>query len=383
MTIRLITDTRQFEELRDQWNELLSRSASNNVFLTWEWQIAWWQTYGRDGALRLLLVYDDHERLCGIAPLYRSHIYLGPVRFRTLEFIGARHVSSEYLDFIAVAADHAAIVRAMIAHLRQRRDWSLLFGYHTAVESPTMEVLRDPGLGMPWNETQITESLYVKADDWASYHAQLGKLTRRNVRYYRSKADELSATVSDQTTDAVANLPALIELHQKRMRQLGYPGSYASGRFVEFHKRVGELFEKKGWTRLFTLKIGDRIIAANYGFVYNGSFNDYSMGFDPDYSKQSIGFVLFTHMLERCIGEGLTIDFLDPGRYKETWKPERRLKASYVVASSPRAFAAFTHATNARHFVVDAVKRLVPERAALRMATWKDSLVSRFFLIWG
>src|SRR5262249_55047637 len=153
-------------------------------------------------------------------------------------------------------------------------------------------------------------------------------------------------------------LRILIELHQMRMQQLGFAGSYASPQFVAFHERIADLFEQRGWSWMFSLRIDGKTIAANYGFLYNGSFNGYSMGFDPEYRDYSMGFVLFSYVLERCIAGGIVEDFLDPGRYKELWKPARRVKMSYVVGSSRRSFAAYTKAMAARSFAVRAVKRL-------------------------
>src|SRR5262245_14275943 len=137
----LVTSVDEFDGLAKPWDDLLSRSASNNVFLTWEWLCTWWHTYGRRDALRLVLAYDDSNRLCGIAPLYRTATYVGPVRFRALEFLGARHVSSEYLDFIADRSDYTRIVAGLLAELRRRRDWDVLLGFHTLAESPTFDVL--------------------------------------------------------------------------------------------------------------------------------------------------------------------------------------------------------------------------------------------------
>jgi CelD/BcsL family acetyltransferase involved in cellulose biosynthesis len=378
MKFVLVSSTDQFAALAEPWNELVARSASNNIFLTWEWQFSWWQAYGGSRRLCILLAYDDDGRLAGIAPLYRHAVFQGPLRFRTLEFIGGRHVASEYLDFIAVADRQSTIVDAMIADLRARGETGLLLGFHMPCESPTLEALNAPRLSNTWTETLQTESLYVTAPDWDTYLAGLGKLTRRNVRYYRKNAvNDLGVRLVDLRCGLADALPTLIELHQKRMRQLGYPGSYASAAFVSFHDHVARRFEAKGWGRMFALAIGDQTIAANYGFVYNGTFYDYSMGFDPAFRDHSIGFVLFSHMLETCITEGLRADFLDPGRYKELWKPERRLKLSYACATSPRALSTYTTATHLRARLVASAKRMLPEPAALRLATWKDSVVSR------
>src|SRR5262249_22517694 len=148
----LVTSASEFDALRDDWHGLLSRSPTNSVFLTWEWLFPWWQVYGRNAPLRLVVAHDN-GRLCGIAPLYRNTIYLGPARFRTLEFLGARHVASEYLDFIAESDAYAPIVNALLAEVRRQSDWDVLLGFHVPAESPTFQVLHDRKQSYPWSET--------------------------------------------------------------------------------------------------------------------------------------------------------------------------------------------------------------------------------------
>ena len=38
----------ELEPLRESWNATLQRSASDTVFLTWQWCEAWWKNYGRN-----------------------------------------------------------------------------------------------------------------------------------------------------------------------------------------------------------------------------------------------------------------------------------------------------------------------------------------------
>src|SRR5260221_4118848 len=43
--LELITTLEQFEALQSDWNALLHYNATNEIFLTWEWQSTWWQVY--------------------------------------------------------------------------------------------------------------------------------------------------------------------------------------------------------------------------------------------------------------------------------------------------------------------------------------------------
>ena len=46
LTVRVVTDSEEFESLRELWNSLLAKSADNDAYLTWEWLFTWWVDYG-------------------------------------------------------------------------------------------------------------------------------------------------------------------------------------------------------------------------------------------------------------------------------------------------------------------------------------------------
>jgi len=96
MPVQVFSDAKGVEELRDGWNGLVSRSVTNTVFLTHEWQTVSWDHLG-EGDLFVIAVQSDDGTLRGIAPLFRG---LDSVGRRIMEFVGCFDVS-DYLDLIA------------------------------------------------------------------------------------------------------------------------------------------------------------------------------------------------------------------------------------------------------------------------------------------
>jgi len=84
---------------KDEWNNLLERSISNTIFLTWEWLYSWAECFvsGRR-ELFIINVYDDANRLIGIAPWYTDRINVGPATIRQLGILGSPETASDYLD---------------------------------------------------------------------------------------------------------------------------------------------------------------------------------------------------------------------------------------------------------------------------------------------
>ena len=69
------------------------------------------------------------------------------------------------------------------------------------------------------------------------------------------------------------------------------------------------------------------IVAARYGFAFNGKFWSYQTGFDPSFSKYSVGTLSLGWAAQCAVQRGLTeIDHM-PGdaRYKTEWSTHRRI----------------------------------------------------------
>src|SRR5947208_10757678 len=105
ITVEKVTSGEGFKRLAAVWNPLLAESASNTLSLTFEWLTVWWEVFGTERELYILVVRDGEE-LIGIAPLLRREMrHYGVLPYRRLEFLAsgedeADEVCSEYLDFI-------------------------------------------------------------------------------------------------------------------------------------------------------------------------------------------------------------------------------------------------------------------------------------------
>ena len=117
LRIRTVTTTDAFAALEPVWNPLLRNSASDTIFLTWEWVHTWWQAYNKGKELCVLVAEEDGVAI-GIAPFYRTRAFSFGIRARRhLEFIGSTGTCSEYLDFIIRQGREDNVLRAMLHHL--------------------------------------------------------------------------------------------------------------------------------------------------------------------------------------------------------------------------------------------------------------------------
>jgi len=89
ITVEKVVTREEFKGLAAAWSSLLQESASDTLFLTHEWLNAWWEVFGSERELYILLVRDSEE-LIGIAPLIRREVrHYGLLPFRRLEFLAS------------------------------------------------------------------------------------------------------------------------------------------------------------------------------------------------------------------------------------------------------------------------------------------------------
>ena len=87
LRLKEITTLQGLLDLAAVWDEVLEGSESCTPFLSHEWVLSWWESFGRDHQL-WILVLEDEQGVCAIAPFGRFRRNSGPLRYRSVELIG-------------------------------------------------------------------------------------------------------------------------------------------------------------------------------------------------------------------------------------------------------------------------------------------------------
>src|SRR3989338_6121715 len=101
-----IVKEEKFRDLKIEWDQLLSLSSTNAVYLTWEWLFTWWEIFGDDRRELFIIAVRENGQLIGIAPLIIHNVEdFNLFTFRRIEFLGTGEeekdeVCSNYMDFI-------------------------------------------------------------------------------------------------------------------------------------------------------------------------------------------------------------------------------------------------------------------------------------------
>jgi len=309
-----VKEADDFQGLRKKWDVLLKNNLlGDNVFLTWEWLFTWWKHFG-EGRKPLVLLVEDEDKIVAIAPLMLSKYKLPAFgTIKKVEFLGARH--SDYNNFIVLKRE-AECLRLIIDYLMDTiADWDwielkeipetaenancleTLFSY-----SPSKLKLKKHVCNIcPYVSLPNSVDLLMKA---------LSKNMRQNLNKYLRKINEkhhVELKRYDEAGFSVEEAMKLfIKLNEKRWESEGLLGSFKSREdsFRNFHMDVAGLFADVGWLGLYFLTADGEPVSAQYTFEYSEKMFYYLAGFDPQYSKYSVGNLIIRLLLERCIKKG-------------------------------------------------------------------------------
>jgi CelD/BcsL family acetyltransferase involved in cellulose biosynthesis len=317
LTIAVVEDWKELERFREEWTGILAENSTLTVFSTPEWLGAWWRAFGKDMRLQVLVFRDSQNHLVGLVPLYVQQIRsMFLPRLRELKFVGDGSTDSDNLDFIVKPGWEDPVARYVVQHLKSTDEWDVCrlnvmpsdsrsgnaFLASVASEKLKLESSSVPSssIELPGSYDEYLQKLSTKE------RKKIGNLTRRLDSRYKVKFSRCGAPA-----ELPAYLETLFSLHQKRWQARGKPGAFANPERRRFYYEIAGEFLKRSWLVFWTLELNGVPVASQFGFEYRGTFYALQEGFDPDYSADSVGYVLRSQSLRQLIESGTRrYDFL-------------------------------------------------------------------------
>jgi CelD/BcsL family acetyltransferase involved in cellulose biosynthesis len=343
----------------ETWDRLAAANPCASPFSSWAFQRAWWDAYGANAHEETLvfvgLLDPDDAEPVAIAPLMHRHEVephdvelatniradegppLTPVPPETKAvFFGASY-HADYATLLGDPADLPAAADALATYCGSEGDpdhpqpWDAVDLRRLRAGDPAASALaiafgsREMSHG--WTLNLETEDVCPIATlppgaSMDDYLATLGKKERHEIRRKVRRAEAVGDVVLADSPDPLADLPAFIDLHQKRWGEHGlFPDGPGGDQSRVFFRRLFELFPPGGPLHLAFLTVGGRRIAAGVSFETATSLLYYNAGVDPDARELSPGVLMVERFVRRALEHGLTrMDFLRGNEpYKYEW----------------------------------------------------------------
>lgn len=364
LTVEVMDDFAAFPTLREEWNAVAKDSYAT-IYQTYEWLSLWWKHIGSAGnrTLHVLLVRDG-PTLVGVAPFFLESMRLfGSRGYAHLGLLGSGSAfnrssgmflddgPSDYLDILARSAYARAVAQELAGYFREHADLFdeiefLNASPSSVVRTVLVPALENAGFACTTTDADICPHLTL-ATSVAEYLKTLDASVRRRFSQAQKAAEErtlFSVESPMSRADADEALTALMMLHQRRWRKLGYPGLFASPAFTAFQSAAAHTFLENGWLRLKRAVSADATVAARLAFAYEGRLYDYLSGFDDEApaAKRRPGIALLLSLMDDAVNQGIrSIDFLrgDEGYKFELTREVRRNANILVVPTADRSAA--------------------------------------------
>jgi CelD/BcsL family acetyltransferase involved in cellulose biosynthesis len=282
---------------RTEWQSVLARGDTNVVFLTSEWQRAWWDAYGR-GRLLLVTVRRDGE-LIALGSLFAEDGFI--------YFVGSG--GSDYLDFIGDISCPQVIDALLLAARSQVEDFIGFRFYLVPARSRTAEFLERAAerLGMYFCDEGAIEAPFLDLTAPGAAHAAVNKKSLLRHERFFERTERIDVREMCRAEDILPHLDDFFAQHIRRWESTEWPSPFRKERHRKFYRRlVGEASDA-GWLRFTRIEWQGRAIAAHFGFCYNGSYLWYKPAFSIDLARHSPGEVLLRRLLLSAIDEKAAI----------------------------------------------------------------------------
>jgi CelD/BcsL family acetyltransferase involved in cellulose biosynthesis len=333
----------QFGNMRDEWNSLLEKSVTNEIFLLWEWMYSWWDVFKNGNSeLYLLRGRNSKGETIGIAPFYlHSQRGFGNRRRNTLRFCSSLETFPDHLDIIATKEYELSFSEAALNYLMQHdQDWDLirLDGVHeNAMIKKYLASARPGQNGILMTSIPSARCPYLVMDKTfdgylRSFSSKKRQTLLRKRKILMNKEKALLKTVqSDEEPEM--HIQQLFDLHNERAKRKGIKTNFGGENLYRFHSRIIRILLKKGKVILIFLHKESPPFASYYCFKHNQKYYYFQAGLSDEGEKKSAGTVLFSLIIENAFKEGCQeFDFLRGSEeYKFYWTKDYRKDYSLIV----------------------------------------------------
>ena len=312
-----LSDTLAFRDIKQEWTELLQVSEANQLFLSWEWQYTWWETWAAvlDLKLMLLKAYDS-DILVGIAPLYIDNLRLrSGIKVSRIQFIGNAWrrqgtVRTEYLGFIAFKGQSSEVCAAFVEYLLNKKDWDEFVICDLQKNTDTYKQIKKQQKNGRWFIDVAEQDQGMNIDvlgKFEGYVKGLGRNTRLKLFNHRKYLNSLGNIkhVSATNEDVGHYLSILNAFHQKRWGKDCF-----ARQSLAFHKTLLNRLNRQQDYSLDCIYSDDKAISILYNLRIGHVVYNIQSGFDENFDKKlSLGTLHMGCAIESAFNDRSVINF--------------------------------------------------------------------------
>lgn len=369
MRIRAVESSEELQRLEPEWGVLYAQSDTDNPFLSWDWCALWWKHFG--GRERLLvLVAEDDAGPAGIAPLAVRRGGPRALWRGVIHFVGDDGLA-DYSDFLA-AREGDAVVRGIVAWLRDRPGWGVLDLRRVPEESPILPILhsitgrgpRRGGIAVECRRPYVDLSLA-----WSEYFAGRSRELRQELRTTVNRLRRMDGYRYEVCggEQLERGRETLYALHLRRQARKVGRSVFDGPAALAFFDELTEARLGNGGAEVSVLRSGDRLISVVLALRMARTLYYWIPTFDEEVRAGSIGKLHLMHVIEDAAARKLgSVDLMiGDERYKLDWATGSRVNWRVALYRDAAAGLVDSAVERGRHHL-----RRVKNRSRVLQRVW-------------
>lgn len=355
--IEVIDAYEQFRRMEPCWDGLIEGSDADSPFMTFEWLSSWWESFGKEQRMLVLLVKRSND-VVAIVPWMRSAVSWRHLPVTAVNFI------SNYLserNGMVLKENNPRILDSLFNYLRSRYRYDLLILEHVVKGSVSERALALYAQEMKprclVHRGNAAPYIEVNAS-WETYYRGLPKNFRSRMNNIGNILNRSGACdiVRVSSGDIERAMQELLDISRRTWK-------FANGTAIANHPDTAKFYTllahraaAKGWLDLWFLKLDGKPIAFTFNLRRNGKVYGLKSGYDETYRRMAPSRYLNQHTIRECFQLGMReYDLLgknDP--FKMKWASRCREHCTYILFNDTVYGRALSFVENA---VVQPLKR--------------------------
>ena len=259
------------ETIRKEWDDFIEKETGD-VFFTYDWCRVWWRHYG-NRRQPLIYVFRDGGEICGILPMFRERIRLGPVSTTVVKLM-CSDFSPVTVPFPVRREQLKSVVSLVLDELRKVVQWDLLYlgaicGRYPDYENLLEAIRAYHAEKFSVEARQVDQQTYYRfQESWERQVETMGASQRNKARKVCKEILKRGMTLESRLADR-ENLPSqfdqFVSLHQAHWQGKGMPGHFSEWPSAyEYHREMASTQLSLGRLRLMEVLLDGKCLGYEY-----------------------------------------------------------------------------------------------------------------------
>jgi len=309
---RVIDNFVDFQKLKQPWNELVSHTDVDHVYMKHQWFGEWIKAYEVENSLTIATIWRDGQ-LVAAAPLYRKPLKFKNVKARGIAFLSSG--VSPRCNFIAL--DNQAMDELITAVL-DLPEWDILATDNmesaAAVTEYYIDFLKSGRNTCSYYMEPGFQSLYLIVEgSWDNYWKSLSKQWRANFKRYSLERLEtvksFGVTHIRTESEGIEFFPEMFNISKKSWKASVESHLVPDSPLGRLYSNFTPIGLRQGWIYIPNLKINGSYAGYVYFLHHNGKYVGIRAEFDGDFKACSPGNNLHLAIIRELFNSGQTCEY--------------------------------------------------------------------------